>query len=63
MKAIVKKETKELDYPFLSIAKGTEVEVIGTILENGAIPVRVQIGNEYEHNTIVMAKDLEGVEE
>ena len=63
MKAKVIKDTKELDYPFLTITKGTIVEVIGSILENGAIAVRVQIDTENEHNALVMAKHLEAIEE
>lgn len=63
MKAKVIKDTKELDYPFLTITKGTIVEVIGSILENGAIAVRVQLGNENEHNALVKAKHLEAIEE
>lgn len=63
MKAIVIKDTKELDYPFISITKGSIIEVIGSILENGAIPVRVQLGTEYEHNALVMAKYLEAIED
>ena len=63
MKAIVIKDTKEIDYPFITITKGSIVDVIGSILENGAIPVRVQLGTEYEHNALVKAKDLEAIEE
>ena len=63
MLAIVIKDTKEIDYPFITITKGSIVEVIGSILENGAIPVRVQLGTEYEHNALVKTKDLEAIEE
>lgn len=63
MKAKVIKDTKELDYPFLTIKKGTIVEVIGSILENGAIAVRVQIDTENEHNALLKAKHLEAIEE
>ena len=63
MLAIVIKDTKELDCPFISITKGSIVEVIGSILENGSIPVRVQLGTEYEHNALVKAKDLEAIED
>ena len=63
MKAIVIKDTKELDYPFITITKGSIVEVIGSLLEDGSIPVRVQLGTEYEHNALVKAKDLEAIED
>ena len=63
MLAKVIKDTKELDYPFITITKGSVVEVIGSILENGAVPVRVLLGTEYEHNALVKAKDLEAIEE
>ena len=62
MKAIVIKDTKEIDYPFLTITKGSIVDVIGSLLENGSIPVRVQLGTEYEHNALVKAKDLVVIE-
>lgn len=62
MKARIIRDTKEMDFPFLTITKGSIVEVVGTQLENGAIPVRVLLDTEYEKTTLVMAKDLEGIE-
>lgn len=62
MLAKVIKETKELNRPFISITKGSIVEVISSILEDGSIPIRVLLGTEYEHNTFVKAKDLEIIE-
>lgn len=58
MKAKIIKDTKIIDYPFLTIMKDTIVEVIGTENEDGTIVIR------YEgHNYLVNACDLEGYKE
>lgn len=62
MKARIIRDTKEMDFPFLEIAKGSIVEVVGSQLENGTIPVRVLLNTEYEKTTLVKVKDLEGIE-
>lgn len=54
MKAIVIKDTKIIDYPFLTITKDTIVEVIGTENEDGTIVIRYS-GNNY----LVKSSDLE----
>lgn len=54
MKARVIKDTKIIDYPFLTIMKDTIVEVIGTENEDGTIVIRYN-----GHNYLVNACDLE----
>ena len=46
MKARVIKDTKIIDYPFLTIMKDTIVEVIGTENEDGTIVIRYN-GHNY----------------
>lgn len=58
MKAKVIKNTKIIDYPFLTITKDTIVEVIGTENEDGTIVIRYS-----GHNYLVNACDLEVIEE
>ena len=58
MKARVIKNTKIIDYPFLTIMKDTIVEVIGTENEDGTIVIRYN-----GHNYLVNACDLEGYKE
>ena len=58
MKAKIIKDTKIIDYPFLTIMKDTIVEVIGESTSEGTIVIR------YEgHNYLVNASDLEVLEE
>ena len=58
MKAKIIKDTKIIDYPFLTIMKDTIVEVIGTENEDGTIVIRYS-----GHNYLVNASDLEMLEE
>ena len=58
MKARVIKNTKIIDYPFLTIMKDTIVEVIGTENEDGSIVIRYN-----GHNYLINACDLEGYKE
>ena len=58
MKAKIIKDTKIIDYPFLTIMKDTIVEIIGEQTSDGTIVIR------YEgHNYLVNACDLEGYKE
>ena len=54
MKAIVIKDTKIIDYPFLTITKGSIVEVIGETTSDGTIVIRYN-----GHNYLINASDLE----
>ena len=54
MKARVIKDTKIIDYPFLTITTGSIVEVIGTENEDGTIVIRYN-----GHNYLINASDLE----
>ena len=54
MKARVIKDTKIIDYPFLTITKDTIVEVIGELTTDGTIVIRYN-----GHNYLVNASDLE----
>lgn len=54
MRAKIIKDTKIIDYPFLTITKGSIVEVIGTENEDGTIVIRYN-----GHNYLVNACDLE----
>ena len=54
MKARVIKDTKIIDYPFLTITKGSIVEVIGELTTDGTIVIRYN-----GHNYLVNASDLE----
>ena len=56
MKAKIIKDTKIIDYPFLTITKGSIVEVIGTENEDGTIVIRYN-----GHNYLINASDLEVV--
>lgn len=58
MRAKIIKDTKIIDYPFLTIMKDTIVEVIGTENEDGTIVIRYN-----GHNYLVNACDLEVLEE
>lgn len=58
MKARIIKDTKIIDYPFLTIMKDTIVEVIGTENEDGTIVIRYN-----GHNYLIKACDLEGYKE
>lgn len=58
MKAKIIKDTKIIDYPFLTIMKDTIVEVVGTKTEEGSIVIRYS-----GHNYLVKASDLEVIEE
>lgn len=57
MKAKVIKDTKIIDYPFLTITKDTIVEVIGSETEDKTIAIRYS-----GHNYLVKASDLEVLE-
>ena len=63
MKARVIKDTKIIDYPFLTIMKDTIVEVIGKQTTDGTIVVRINLDTEFERNALVNASDLEVLEE
>ena len=54
MKARVIKDTKIIDYPFLTILKDTIVEVIGEMTSDGTIVIRYNW-----HNYLINACDLE----
>ena len=54
MKARIIKDTKIIDYPFLTIMKDTIVEVIGTENDDGTIVIRYN-----GHNYLINASDLE----
>lgn len=56
MKARVIKDTKIIDYPFLTITTGSIVEVIGELTTDGTIVIRYN-----GHNYLVNASDLEVV--
>ena len=58
MKAKIIKDTKIIDYPFLTIMKDTIVEVIGELTTDGTIVIRYN-----GHNYLVNACDLEGYKE
>ena len=58
MKAKIIKDTKIIDYPFLTITKDTIVEVIGELTTDGTIVIRYN-----GHNYLVNASDLEVLEE
>ena len=54
MKAKIIKDTKIIDYPFLTIMKDTIVEVIGELTTDGTIVIRYS-----GHNYLINASDLE----
>lgn len=54
MRAKIIKDTKIIDYPFLTITKDTIVEVIGTENEDGTIVIRYN-----GHNYLINVSDLE----
>lgn len=54
MKARVIKDTKIIDYPFLTITKNSIVEVIGELTTDGTIVIRYN-----GHNYLINASDLE----
>ena len=63
MEAEIIKDTKIIDYPFLTITKGSIVEVIGEQTSEGTIAVRINLDTEFERNALVNASDLEVLEE
>ena len=63
MEAKIIKDTKIIDYPFLTITKGSIVEVIGEQTSEGTIAVRINLDTEFERNALVNASDLEVLEE
>ena len=62
MKAKIIKDTKIIDYPFLTIMKDTIVEVIGEITSEGTIAVRINLGTDLERNALIKYDDLEMIE-
>ena len=62
MKARVIKDTKIIDYPFLTIMKDTIVEVIGESTSEGTIAIRINLGNNLERNALIKYDDLEMIE-
>ena len=62
MKARVIKDTKIIDYPFLTIMKDTIVEVIGEQTSEGTIAVRINLGTDLERNALIKYEDLEMIE-
>ena len=62
MKAKIIKDTKIIDYPFLTIMKDTIVEVIGEITSEGTIAVRINLGTDLERNALIKYEDLEVLE-
>ena len=62
MKAKIIKDTKIIDYPFLTIMKDTIVEVIGESTSEGAIVVRINLGTDLERNALIKYEDLEVLE-
>ena len=62
MKAKIIKDTKIIDYPFLTIMKDTIVEVIGETTSDGTIAVRINLGNNLERNALIKYDDLEMIE-
>ena len=62
MKAKVIKDTKIIDYPFLTIMKDTIVEVIGESTSEDTIVVRINLGTDLERNALIKYDDLEMIE-
>ena len=62
MKAKIIKDTKIIDYPFLTITKDTIVEVIGESTSEGTIVVRINLGTDLERNALIKYDDLEMIE-
>lgn len=62
MKAKIIKDTKIIDYPFLTITKDTIVEVIGEQTSEGTIVVRINLGTDLERNALIKYEDLEIIE-
>ena len=62
MKAKIIKDTKIIDYPFLTIMKDTIVEAIGESTSEGTIVVRINLGTDLERNALIKYDDLEMIE-